>query len=60
MVRENNMLEEYYSCFGRKLMTKRLLEGVIKSVQYSGNMYVFGMQNAIDALEYAMKKIDQN
>lgn len=57
IAKNNNKLEEYYSCFGAKIQCKRLLEGVIKSIEYSGknNTYI---QNAIAELEKDIKNID--
>lgn len=54
----NNKLIEYHNCFGYKLQTKRLLEGVLKSVEYSGNMNACGVQETVWALKEKMKSID--
>lgn len=56
--KNNGKLEEYYSCFGSKIQAKRLLEGVMKSIEYSGNMYTYDIQNEIIRLEYRIKNID--
>lgn len=56
--KNNNKLSEYYSCFGTKIQSQRLLEGVIKSIEYSGNMYSFDIQNAIEHLKQDIKDID--
>ena len=58
MVRNNNKLSEYYSCFGRKTQSKRLLEGVMKSIEYSGNINSNKIQEKIEDLEFRMKNID--
>lgn len=58
VARDNGKLSEYYSCFGSKIQSKRLLEGVIKSIEYSGNMHSFGIQNSIEELEQNIKNID--
>lgn len=56
---ENGKLEEYYSCFGKKIQAKRLMEGVIKSIEYSGNMYTYDIQNEIATLEMKIRNIDK-
>ena len=58
VARDNGKLSEYYSCFGSKIQSKRLLEGVIKSIEYSGNMHSFGIRNSIEELEQNIKNID--
>lgn len=58
VAKDNGKLSEYYSCFGSKIQSKRLLEGVIKSIEYSGNMHSFGIQNAVEQLEQNIKNID--
>lgn len=55
---ENNMLAEYYTCFGEKAQAKRLLEGVIKSIEYSGNIYNTDIINEKERLERNIKRID--
>lgn len=55
---ENNRLSEYYSCFGAKAQTKRLLEGVEKSIEYSGNAYKPEIQEKMTELEMKIKEID--
>lgn len=57
-VKSNGTLGEYYSCFGSKIQAKRLLEGVLKSIEYSGNMYTYDIQNEITRLENKIKNID--
>lgn len=57
LAKDNGKLSEYYSCFGTKIQCKRLLEGVIKSIEYSGN-YSFEIQNTIEQLEQNIKSID--
>ncbi len=56
--KRNGTLGEYYSCFGSKIQVKRLLEGVLKSIEYSGNMYTYDIQNEIARLENKIKNID--
>lgn len=60
MAKDNNKLSEYYSCFGTKIQSKRLLEGVIKSIEYSGNMYFSEIQDAIEQLEQNIKNVDMD
>jgi len=60
VAKDNGKLAEYYSCFGTKTQTKRLLEGVIKSIEYSGNMHSAEIQNSIDELEKNIKNIDMD
>lgn len=54
----NNKLEEYHNCFGTKLQTKRILEGVIRSIEYSGNMNTHGIDEFIRKLSEKMNKVD--
>ncbi len=56
---KNNMLSEYYSCFGTKAQTKRLLEGVVKSIEYSGNAYNSDICVEKVELEAKIKDIDE-
>ncbi len=58
IAKDNDTLSEYYSCFGRKILSKNLLEGVIKSIEYSGNMYIFKIQDEIQKLKQNIKDID--
>ena len=55
---ENNMLAEYYTCFGEKAQSKRLLEGVVKSIEYSGNIGNTDIVNEREKLERDIKRID--
>lgn len=56
---ENGMLSEYQSCFGAKAQTKRLLEGVVKSIEYSGNAYNSDICDEKIKLETEIKNIDE-
>ena len=56
--KRNGKMSEYYSCFGSKAQSKRLLEGVIRSVEYSGNIGAHDIQNTISYLEQKIKNID--
>lgn len=58
IARDNEKMSEYYSCFGSKIQSKRLLEGVIKSIEYSGNMHSLGIRNSIEELEQSIRTID--
>lgn len=54
----NGKMDDYYNCFGAKLQTKRLLDGVLKSVEYSGNMNAYGIDEKVWRLKEKMKDID--
>ena len=58
MAKDNDKLSEYYSCFGVKPQCKRLLEGVIKSIEYSGYIHSFEIKNTIEQLEKNIRNID--
>ena len=53
--KENGKLEEYYTCFGKEMQVKRLLGGVIKSIEYSGHRGVWGIESEIEELEHMLK-----
>lgn len=55
---KNDKLEFYYSCFGRRQITKHLLEGVLKSIEYSGNINNSSIQNELEDLRSKIKEVD--
>ncbi len=56
---QNGKFKEYQEYFGGASQIKRLLEGVIKSIEYSGNMKANGVENGIDYLREQIRNIDQ-
>lgn len=58
LAKENNTLSEYCSCFGNKPQCKRLLEGVVKSIEYSGNLGKQNISEALYDLEQKIRRID--
>ncbi len=58
MAASNNTLSEYYSCFGSRLVSKHLLEGVEKSIDYSGNTNASRIPEIKMTLLHKMDRID--
>ncbi len=54
-----NQLDLYYDCFKRRLISSYLLEGALRSVEYSGNMYLDSIQKYIAYLRDLMDNIDR-
>lgn len=52
-------LDTFYDCFQNRLMSSYLLEGVLKSVEYSGNMYVDSIHDYVVYLRRLMEDIDR-
>jgi len=55
---ENGTLEIYYSNFGKNLQVTRILEGVEKSIHYSGKIASCYIQNSLYEIKEEIKKID--
>lgn len=56
----NGMWEFYINCFGYKLQARKLLEGVMKSVEYSGNQYEDDIKERISELRGRMNELENN
>lgn len=54
------MWEFYINCFGYKLQARKLLEGVMKSVEYSGNQYEDDIKERISELRGRMNELENN
>lgn len=54
---KNNTVEYYHSCFGKRLMAKHLLNGVMRSIEYSGNQNNNDIINELGKLEKQMKQV---
>lgn len=51
-------LDYYYNCFGRKTISKHLLDGLMKSIEYSGKYGDCSIINEVENLRKKIKQID--
>lgn len=57
---DNGMWDSYINCFGYRLQTKRLLEGVMKSVEYSGNQYADEIREQTTILQKRLDEVENS